>query len=115
MPHLGPPATAIDEDGPPLTFQALAARTTTPATRPAPHTADNAVTRQDGGGSHATPGHLGDPLTAYDAVNTRVRAHTSSVTNVHGGNINPIRYHVVQRAPNGRERHSHRRNPMEAR
>ena len=36
MPHLWPPATYIDEDGPPLTFQALAARTTAPATRPAP-------------------------------------------------------------------------------
>ena len=37
MPHLWPPATYINEDGSPLTFQALAARTTTPATRPAPH------------------------------------------------------------------------------
>ena len=38
MSHFWPPATYIDEDGPPLTFQALAARTTAPATRPAPRT-----------------------------------------------------------------------------
>ena len=36
MPHLWPPATYIDEDGPPLTFQALAACTTTPATMKPP-------------------------------------------------------------------------------
>ena len=36
MQHFWPLATYIDEDGHPLTFQALAARTTTPATRPAP-------------------------------------------------------------------------------
>ena len=64
MPHFWPPATYIDEDGPPLAFQALAARITTPATRPAPRGAPthrrqrSYATRWGSVSWHRPAGHL---------------------------------------------------------
>ena len=84
MPHLWPPATYIDECAPPLTFQALAARTTTPAARPAPRGAPthrrqrSHATRWGGASLRAADPHA--TLLAAGHVHRRRRppAHVSS-------------------------------------
>ena len=99
MPHLWPPATYIDEDGPPLTFQALAARTTAPATRPAPRGAPthrrqrSHATRWGGVSLRAADPHATPLAAGHVHRRRRPPAHVSSACRPHHHACHPSPHH----------------------